>query len=688
MIERAGREMRVLVLAITEGDAELSETILREAGMTACICANIDQLRDELEVGAGAVVVTDDGLAAGDAAKCLIDALARQPNWSDIPTILLCGSGADSPLAGWAMENLGGVTVLERPVRITTIVSALRTSIAARRRQYELRDQLAALRKSEESLRSANQRLTLLWEAAAILLSMSEPEEMLEALFTKIATPLQLDVYFNFLIQPGVRQLQLHRYAGIAEDVAKSIAKVGFDETICGTVAARRKPLVATFLQQSEDPRAQLAKGLGIRVYACNPLLAGDRLLGTLSFASRRRDEFDPHEIEFLETVSHYVTLAYQRTQFVRALRENDRRKDEFLATLAHELRNPLAPIRAGLELMKLSGGSQSIIDDIRPTMERQLQQMVHLIDDLMDVSRITRGKLSLRQGRVELAAVVYDAVDATRSFFDELNHKLTVSLPNDPVFIGGDPTRLAQVLTNLLSNGAKYTPAGGHVELTAERHASEVFISIKDDGIGIPAAMQERIFDMFAQVDTPPERPHGGLGIGLTLVRSIIEMHGGSIEVYSEGPGKGSEFVVRLPLLTTASPPDVQAQDGQSAGPCPKHRVLVVDDNHDAARLLSMHLRVLGSEVFTASDGYEAVHVAAEVRPDIVLMDIGMPGMNGYDAARRMRSESWGKELLLIALTGWGQEEDKQRAAAAGFDHHLVKPLEPAALRTLLASR
>lgn len=687
MMEGADRshEHRVLVLAMTSGDAELSRTILAEAGIHVQICRDIAELCDRLEVGAGAVVVTEDGLAVRRAAICLAEAVSHQPAWSEVPIILLCGSGADSPLAAWAMENLGSVTVLERPVRITTMVSTLRTALGARQRQYELRDQLEVLRRSEESLRSANERLRLLWEAAAVLLSTDEPDAMLKALFEKIAPHFQLDIYFNFMVAEEGSILRLNSYTGVPPGRASEFSRLAFSEAICGTVAAQRQSIVATHIQQSHDTRAQLAKSLGIGVYACNPLIVGDRLLGTLSFASCRRDEFDAHEIGFLETITHYVTLAYERMRITRALRENDRRKDEFLATLAHELRNPLAPIRAGLELIKVAGNDASLAADVRATMERQVRHMVHLIDDLMDVSRITRGKLALRKTELELSTVVRSAVEATRSYFHEARQSLTLSLPHEPLLVDADFTRLTQVLSNLLNNASKYTPEGGQIRLSVQREAKEAVVSVQDDGIGIPPDMLGRVFEMFAQVGSNSARQPSGLGIGLTLVKSLVELHGGSIRVRSEGAGKGSEFVVRLPLVSTAQlapAPD----EGPVPLPCPRHRVLVVDDNKDAARMLSLTIKLLGSEVLMAHDGHEAVRIAAEARPNVVVMDLGMPGMNGYEAARHLRAEPWGRKLLLIALTGWGQEEDRHRTQAAGFDHHLVKPLEPATLQKLLS--
>ncbi len=371
--------------------------------------------------------------------------------------------------------------------------------------------------------------------------------------------------------------------------------------------------------------------------------------------------------------------------QFAAELSEADRRKTEFLATLGHELRNPLAPIRTGLEAMKLMGDDPDAIREIRHTMERQVQQMVRLIDDLLDVSRITQSKMELRTCRVALADVVQSAIEATRPFIDEAGHELTLTLPEESIFLEADPNRLAQVLSNLLNNSTKYTPVGGHIWLSAERQGSDVLLRVKDNGLGIPADMRDSIFEMFTQIDRPLEKGYTGLGIGLTLVKRLVEMHNGSIEVHSDGPDQGSEFRVRLPIL-------IETQAAESAliedtAKTASLRILVVDDNKAAATMLKMVVKMLGNEVRAAHDGQEAVEVAADFRPDVVLMDLGMPRMSGYEAARHIREQAWGQNMVLVALTGWGQEEDRERTREAGFDHHLVKPAEPAALQELLAN-
>lgn len=365
-------------------------------------------------------------------------------------------------------------------------------------------------------------------------------------------------------------------------------------------------------------------------------------------------------------------------------LKEADRRKDEFLATLAHELRNPLAPLRNGLELMRLAQDNQEMLEQARAMMDRQLGQMVRLIDDLLDVSRISRGRIELRRERVELAEVLRQAIETSRPLIEAGGHQLIVEESPTPVIVEADLMRMSQVFSNLLNNAAKYTPSGGQIVVAIAREDGGVAVSVRDTGVGIPAAMLPRVFEMFAQVDRSLERSQGGLGIGLSLVKKLVEMHGGSVEARSEGHGKGSEFVVRLP--TVGSPSDSGRSDSSEQADAPaSRRVLVVDDNVDAALSMAMMLKVMGNETRTAHDGLQAIEVAADYRPDVVLLDIGMPKLNGYEAARRIREQPWGREMVLAAITGWGQDDDRRRSLEAGFDHHLVKPIDLAALQKLL---
>ena len=368
-------------------------------------------------------------------------------------------------------------------------------------------------------------------------------------------------------------------------------------------------------------------------------------------------------------------------------LKEAHRRKDDFLATLAHELRNPLAPICNALELLRRADSNEALMAPARSMMERQLQRMVRLIDDLLDISRITNGKIHLRKERLELAAVLQSAVESARPSVEARSHQLTVTSTPGPVYLDADPIRLAQVFANLLDNAAKYTEKGGHIWLTTERRTEDVVVSVRDTGIGITAEQLPHIFEMFAQVAPALVRSQGGLGIGLSLVKGLVELHGGSVEARSAGYGKGSEFIVRLPIVEAP----VQQVDESSGGGNkfyigPKRRILVADDLHDSVESLAMMLQLSGHDIQTAHDGLEAVQTAATFRPDVALLDIGMPKMNGYEAARYIRQQPWGKNIVLVALTGWGQEEDKLRATEAGFDHHLTKPVESIALENLLA--
>jgi PAS domain S-box-containing protein len=376
------------------------------------------------------------------------------------------------------------------------------------------------------------------------------------------------------------------------------------------------------------------------------------------------------------------------RRRMEDALREQDRRKDEFLALLAHELRNPLAPLRNGLQVMRLAEGDASAVAQARGMMERQLGHMVRLIDDLLDISRINRNKMELRRSRVLLADVVSSAVETSRPMIEAAGHKLTVSLPAEPVCLDADLTRLAQVFANLLTNSAKYTRRGGQIWLAAEGRGPDVFVSVRDNGIGIPAESLRSIFDMFSQVDRSIERSTGGLGIGLALVRGLVGMHGGTVTAESAGVGKGSTFTVRLPALL-ARPERVTDDEPQRgwAANVPGRRILVVDDNQDSARSMATVLKLRGNEVRTAHDGIEAVAAAEEFRPEVILMDVGMPRLNGYEATGRIRGQPWGRSVTIIALTGWGQEGDRVQSREAGCDGHLVKPVDFRDLEKLLTA-
>jgi PAS domain S-box-containing protein len=378
-----------------------------------------------------------------------------------------------------------------------------------------------------------------------------------------------------------------------------------------------------------------------------------------------------------------------EQKRIEEALRQADRHKDEFLATLSHELRNPLAPICNGLELLRPAIGRDGGDAKAYEMIQRQVRQLVRLIDDLLDVARINTGKIALRMQRTELSAIIRDAVEASRPQIEAAGQDLQVTLPPGPVTLEGDGTRLAQVLLNLLNNASKFTGPAGQIRLTAEEEGGALMIRVRDSGIGIPPHMLASVFDLFTQVDRSPERSRGGLGVGLSLVRTLVEMHNGTVEAYSAGPGLGTEIEVRLPLPaghdTGVAP---RPADAAGAMPAPSYplRVLVVDDNQDTAESLAALLLLKRHDVRTAYDGPTALQEAFEFRPDVLLLDLGLPGMSGYEVARLLREHEHLQGAVLIAVTGWGQDGDRRRTQEAGFRHHLVKPVAPAEIDRLLA--
>ena len=364
-----------------------------------------------------------------------------------------------------------------------------------------------------------------------------------------------------------------------------------------------------------------------------------------------------------------------------------DRSKNEFLAILAHELRNPLAPIRTAVQILNREGTLAPESQWALSAIERQVRQMARLIDDLVDVARMSTNRFDLRKERVDLAVVLRLAVETSGSLLRAGGQEFTTEVPEGAILLDADPMRLAQAVSNCLNNAAKFTDRGGHIWLTAERVGGDAVITVRDTGVGISRGMLPHVFEMFTQGEHTRARTFGGLGIGLTLVKRLVEMHGGTVAAESTGLGMGSTFVIRLPAaLETSHCPQPQAEGPAHMSP-PSLRILVVDDNRDAADSLAMLLRTTGNDIRTAYDGLEAVQVASEFRPDVVLLDIGLPKIDGHEVAQRIRKESWGRQMCLMAVTGWSDETDRARSRAAGFDHHLVKPLDPGHLAQLLAS-
>ena len=507
-------DRRVLIFAPTRRDAEITRSLLTSAGVPSVTCTSIDALVTACEQGAAALLMAEEAIPQGGSQR-VAEVLARQPPWSDLPILLFTQPGADSADAADAVRTLGNITLLERPIRVATLMSAVRTALRARERQYQIRGHLADREQSEASLRLADQR------------------------------------------------------------------------------------------------------------------------------------------------------------------------KDEFLATLGHELRNPLAPLLTALHVLKLETFPNEQPRQACATMERQLHHLIRLVDDLLEVSRFTRGLIDVQKEPLDLRGVLRTAVETSRPLIEGARHTLSVELPPEPVPIAGDAVRLTQVVANLLNNAAKYTERGGRIWLNARTDRGWAIVTVRDTGIGIPRSHLSAVFDMFTQVERSHHGAQGGLGIGLTLVRSLVSMHGGAVEARSEGPGKGSEFVVRLPMLPHLAK---RATEADPPSRFPPVRILVVDDNRDAARTLGTLLGSLGATTATAFSGKEALDAIGPFKPDVVLLDLGMPDLDGYDVARLIRAKPEWADLRLIALTGWGQDADRERTRDAGFDHHVVKPIEIEHLRQLLS--
>jgi signal transduction histidine kinase/DNA-binding response OmpR family regulator len=540
------------------------------------------------------------------------------------------------------------------------------------RRQAEERVALAEERTRRAAAEEANRRLAFLAGAAGVL------GQSLDVLVTardvaRVSVPFLADSAAIVLSDPPSGA------SGVA------LATSGPDGVRVEDLAGRDQlpPSLAQAMEQEHDPIPE-----GTLVLAV-PLRTRGRTQAILALAREGTGrEFGQVDRATAEALASRAAIALDNARLYREVQLADRQKNEFLSMLAHELRNPLAPIRNAIEVMKLRGELPHELGWARDVIDRQNRQLSRLVDDLLDVSRITRGKIELRTQPLEMAAVVAQAVEASRPFIESKRHDLSVTVSPDPLHLVGDPARLAQVLTNLLINAAKYTEEGGRITLSAHRDGLDVVVAIRDTGIGIPPDMLKSVFDLFIQVEQAIDRSQGGLGVGLTLVRRLVEMHGGSVSATSAGLGQGSEFVVRIPALESApaAPAPATRTSRNGARPVKALRVLVVDDNADTADTLSALLELEGHLVRRAHDGPTALAAADTFRPDAVVLDLGLPGMDGFEVARRLRNRPGGPGPVLVAVSGYGQDEDRNRSRQAGFDHHLVKPTEIGTLRSVLS--
>ena len=524
-------------------------------------------------------------------------------------------------------------------------MTAVQTALRARARQYGAREHLSELDLTARALRESETRLKALFDNAAV--GIAEMDASGAFALANDALCRLLGENRNALLAMKMGDIV---HVDDREDLALSMHRL-FSGQVSDFITEKR------FLRHDGET-------IWVKLTASLARVAGER---------------GAHGVAVIEDIT-------EQKHAEEDLREADRRKDEFLATLAHELRNPLAPIRNSLHIFRMAGIQDPTVERVTGMMERQVGHMVRMVDDLLEVSRISRGKIELRREPVELASVLRNAVDTSLPLIERGKHRLTVDVPEEPLLLDADPVRLAQVFANLLNNSAKYTPEGGEIAVKVSVAQGMAIVRVTDNGEGIPRPMLQRVFNMFTQVNTGV-RAQGGLGIGLTLAKTLVHLHGGTIEAASDGTGKGCEFTVRLPLVARAmQAPSEPAKDILAAAPL--RRVLVVDDNHDAADSLGMLLQFLGAEVMVVHDGHAALAAIKRFHPAVVLLDLGMPGMNGLEVARRMREDPSAGGVTLVALTGWGQREDRRRTTEAGFDYHLVKPADVGTLQSILSTR
>jgi signal transduction histidine kinase/DNA-binding response OmpR family regulator len=596
----------------------------------------------------------------------------------------------------------GAVDYMSTPVMPEVLLAKVRVFVELFRMRQQVARQVEEQAKRAAAEESAR-RSSFLAEASRALTNSLDFEATLRAL-VRLAVPDLADLSLVALAcDEGIGRVEAG-WAGpkgatvsshgkesirlrpwLADLITHALASPG-REHVCRLTEPERAIEPGAAPQSTPDADSVVPPDFPVVSVLILPLAARGKTLGALVLASRvSRRPLSSEEISLAVEVSGRAGVALDNALLVRDIQENDQRKNEFLAMLSHELRNPLAPVRNAVLVLQSCGIEHPKVDWALGVINRQVAQMVRLVDDLLDMSRISGGKIRLQCEAVDAADVVASAVETSRPLIEAHRHRLSVSLPDERISLHADRTRLSQILSNLLNNAAKYTPDGGSISLEMGRNGGDVVFQVRDTGTGISRDMLSKVFDLFTQADCAIDRAQGGLGIGLTLVRRLVEMHHGSVQAYSEGFGRGSEFTVRLPALED-EPPAHAVASHESVAETPAYRVLVVDDNTDSADSLSMLLQMLGHQTLIAYDGLNALEVAISFQPEVVLLDIGLPRLDGYQVARRLREQPGTASCLLIAVSGYGQDEDRVKAQEAGFDHHLTKPLNYEALQALLS--
>ena len=567
------------------------------------------------------------------------------------------------------------------------------TDLTEQHRHEELQRAQAALRESESRLESDLAAAQRLQDISTRLIQQGDVARLYHEILDAALEILHADCASMHLLDTGASSLRLLVNRGFDDALVSAFSDLALDgSSVCALAWNDRRRIVAGDLHGFERltgsrARDALLEG-GLRAMQSTPLVSrSGQILGMISTHWRSPHEPVERDLGLLDVLARQAADLIERTRDEEALREASRLKDEFLATLAHELRNPLAPIRTGVEILKASGPLNPELAWACEVIDRQAHVMSRLLDDLLDVSRIALDRPQLRKQVGELSRIVPAAVETARPLVERARHELSVTLPDEPVYLQADPVRLAQVFGNLLNNAAKYTDEGGRIQLRAERHEDEVVVTVRDTGIGIAAELLPHVYDLFSQAAPKHGGAQAGLGIGLSLVKGLVELHGGRVEARSAGVGAGSEFVVRLPALAPSESGTTTVPEQGRASSSQKRRILVVDDHPDNADSLTLLLQAMGHEVQKAYDGQRAIELAEAFRPELMLLDIGMIGVDGHEVCRHIREQPWGQETFIAALTGWGQEEDRRRTESSGFDRHLVKPVTTEQLKELVAA-
>jgi PAS domain S-box-containing protein len=601
------------------------------------------------------------------------------------------------------IESYGNVALSGEPARFTNYsrtldrwfdVDAFRIGDAEERRVAALFRDITAHKRAEAAFARELRDHRRLQEISCRLIPAEHAGSLFRELLEAAIVLTQADRGTIQSLDEKTRELCLLESQGIPQQVRESSARIRMDaSTACAEAARRGQRVIVDYLADERLAGTDVARAhleMGIRLTLATPLVTrSGGLVGIITTHWNQPHEISERSLYMLDILARQAADLIERGQAEASLRDADRRKDEFLATLAHELRNPLAAIRTAVGALgdKNNGAAHA---EMTAVIDRQSDRLARLVDDLLDVSRITRGKMTLRRMQVDIGKIVRQVVVDSSVACEEKDLKVTAAIPEQPILVHADPVRIAQVLANLVQNSCQFTPRGGEIRFMVGQEGGTVRVRLADTGIGMTSEQAAKIFEMFAQVGEAPGHRTGGLGIGLALARSIVELHGGRIEAKSAGPGKGSEFLISLPAVEAADVVDDPAADDAPPEPLENAvlpRVVLADDNLDALHAMGLVLRAKGYEVTTAVDGADALSKLRAFRPDVALLDIGMPLLDGYEVARRVRQEPWGQDMLLVAVTGWGQDRDRQEAEAAGFDLHLTKPVSLATLERMMAA-